>query len=148
MSGTYWPSARGIDPVEAAEVAAERGVRIYTIGFGTTNPTAMVCTREQLGADVFTENPFTGGGGGVPPGGGFRQFLVIDEPTLQAVADTTGGSFYRAEDADQLRSVFAALPNQIELQQEDREITVGFAIIGALLLAGAIGLSLLWNRYP
>jgi Ca-activated chloride channel family protein len=139
-------NTRGIDPIEAAGMAAERRVRVYTIGFGTTNPTEMVCTREQLGADVFFEGGFGGGGGGPP--GGFRQFLVIDEPTLQAVADLTGGAFYKAEDADQLRTVFAGLPNQIELQTEQSEVTVGFALAGALLAIGAIVLSLLWNRTP
>jgi Ca-activated chloride channel family protein len=139
-------NTRGIDPVQAAQVAAERRVRVYTIGFGTTNPTSMVCTRDQLGADVFNEGGFSGGGG--PPAGGFRQFLVIDEPTLMKVADITGGKFYKAEDADQLRGVFQQLPNQVELQTEQREISVWFAIIGAVLALAALGLSLLWNRYP
>jgi Ca-activated chloride channel family protein len=139
-------NTRGIDPVEAAKQATARHVRIYTIGFGTTTPTQMVCTRQQLGADVFGEGGFTGGG--PPPTGSNRQFLVIDEPTLRAVADETGGAFYRAEDADQLRGVFSKLPNQVEVQQEEREISVMFAILGAVLAAAAIGLSLLWNRYP
>jgi Ca-activated chloride channel family protein len=140
-------NTRGIDPVEAAKQAADRHVRVYTIGFGTTSPTEMVCTRQQLGADVFSEGGFTGG---APPSGGAggRQFLVIDEPTLRGVADMTGGAFYRAEDADQLRGVFANLPQQIVLQEEQREISVAFAIVGALLAATAVGLSLLWNRTP
>jgi Ca-activated chloride channel family protein len=58
----------------------------------------------------------------------------------------TGGTFYRAEDADQLRNVFASLPREIELQTEDREVSVAFAVVGALLVLGAVGLSLLWNR--
>jgi Ca-activated chloride channel family protein len=139
-------NTRGIDPVQAAQVAAERKVRIYTIGFGTTNPTSMVCTRSQLGADVFNEGGFAGGGG--PAAGGFRQFLVIDEPTLMKVADITGGKFYKAEDANQLRGVFEQLPHQVELQTEKHEISVWFAIVGAALALTAIGLSLLWNRYP
>jgi Ca-activated chloride channel homolog len=139
-------NTRGISPIEAAQAAADRRVRIYSIGFGTTNPTDMVCTREQLGANVFGEDGFIGGG--PPPGAANRQFLLIDEPTLRAVADMTGGAFYRAEDANQLRKVFSNLPNQIELQKEDREITVFFAIFGAVLAVAAIGLSLLWNRYP
>jgi Ca-activated chloride channel family protein len=135
-------NTRGIGPVEAAQHAADRGVRVYTIGFGTTTPTEMVCTREQLGADVLFEGGFAGGG----PPGNFRQFLVIDEPTLRSVADLTGGAFYRAEDADQLRDVFASLPNQIELQQQDREVTVGFAIGAAVLVAAAMVLALRWRH--
>ena len=136
-------NTRGIGPVEAAQHAADRGVRVYTIGFGTTTPTAMVCTREQLGADVLFEGGFAGGG--APPGN-FRQFLVIDEPTLRSVADLTGGAFYRAEDANQLRDVFAGLPNQIELQQQDREITVAFAIGAAVLVSAAMVLALRWRH--
>jgi Ca-activated chloride channel family protein len=139
-------NTRGIGPVDAAQQVADQRVRVYTIGFGTTNPTEMVCTRQQLGAGALDENGFAGGGG--PPRGGFRQALVIDEPTLQQVADITGGTFYKAEDAEQLRGVFASLPNQIELQKEHREISVAFAIVGALLAMAAIGLSLLWNRFP
>lgn len=139
-------NTRGIDPIEAAEIAADRAVRVYTIGFGTTAPTAMVCTREQLGADALSDDGFGGG----PPfggaGGGGRQFLVIDEPTLRSVADITGGAFYRAESADQLREVFAELPSQIEVQTEQREIGAIFAAIGAALATAAIVLSLLWNR--
>jgi Ca-activated chloride channel homolog len=140
-------NTRGIDPVQAAQVAAERKVRVYTIGFGTTNPTSMVCTRSQLGADVFNEGGFAGGGAG-PVAGGFRQFLVIDEPTLMKVADITGGKFYKAEDANQLRGVFQQLPHQVELQTEKHEVSVWFAIVGAVLALAAIGLSLLWNRFP
>jgi Ca-activated chloride channel family protein len=145
-------NTRGIDPVDAAKQAAQRHIRIYTIGFGTTNPTELACTREQLGAGALDENGF--GGGFIPPaaggggGPGIRRFLTIDENTLKAVAATTGGQFYRAQDANQLRDVFTKLPSQIELQHQDHEISVLFAIIGGLLAALAVGLSLLWNRYP
>ena len=158
-------NTRGVDPIEAAEQAVERHVRVYTIGFGTTNPTSMVCTRQQLGGDAiggdgFTGTPFGGGAGGGGAGGGgaggagaggggpARNFLVIDEPTLTKVAEMTGGKFYRAEDADQLRGVFASLPNQVVLQKRDREVSVAFAAVGIALAGAAMALSLLWNRYP
>ena len=154
-------NTRGVDPVEAAQQAVDRHVRVYTIGFGTTNPTAMVCTRQQLGGDAiggdgFAGTPFGGGtggaggagGGGAGGGGPARNFLVIDEPTLTKVAEMTGGKFYRAEDADQLRDVFASLPNQVVLQKKDREVSVAFAAIGIALAGTAMALSLLWNRYP
>jgi Ca-activated chloride channel family protein len=64
------------------------------------------------------------------------------------VADMTGGTFHTAQDADQLKSVFEKLPNQITLTKEKHEVSVAFAFIGALLVLGAIGLSLLWNRSP
>jgi Ca-activated chloride channel homolog len=138
-------NTRGIDPVDAAQEVAAQHVRVYTIGFGTTNPTQMVCTREQLGAGQFDDGGGFNGGGG-PPRGGFRQALVMDEATLQQVADITGGKFYQAKDADQLKSVFSNLPNQVTLQKEHREISYVFAILGALFAATAIGLSIRWNR--
>jgi Ca-activated chloride channel family protein len=143
----------GVDPIQAAAQAADRRVRVYTIGFGTTDPGAMVCSRTQLGSDVFG-NQFGGGGGfggnfgGGGFGGGIRRFLLIDEPTLQTIAETTGGEYYRAEDADQLLDVFLNLPTQIVLQEEHLEISVFFAAFGTLLATVAVGLSLWWNRYP
>ncbi len=78
----------GVDPLEAAQQAADRRVHVYTIGFGTTNPDFnLVCTAEQLGADIG-DSRFGGGGGFRPdfggggPPGGFGRFLDIDEKTL------------------------------------------------------------------
>jgi Ca-activated chloride channel family protein len=145
-------NTRGIDPIEAAKQAVDRHVRVYTIGFGTTNPTSMVCTSAQLGGEAFDQG--FGGGGGFPrdPGGqnagGGRSFLVIDEPTLTQVAEMTGGTFHKAEDATQLRDVFENLPKQISLQRKDQEVSAVFAAIGAVLGVAAMALSLLWNRYP
>ena len=51
-------NTRGIDPVEAAQQAVDRRVRIYTIGFGTMTPTQMVCTAAQLGSDAFDDGGF------------------------------------------------------------------------------------------
>jgi Ca-activated chloride channel homolog len=144
-------NTRGIGPVEAAQQAVDRRIRVYTIGFGTTNPTAIVCTRQQLGGDGFGGDTFGGGGGGGgagPGGGGRRSFLVIDEPTLTQVAQMTGGTFHRAEDAAQLRDVFANLPKQVVLQRKAHEVSVAFAALGAVLALAAVGLSLLWNRSP
>ncbi|MCA9923527.1 MAG: VWA domain-containing protein, partial [Anaerolineales bacterium] len=76
-------NSRGPLPVDAAQQAADRKVRVYTIGFGTSDPGQMVCTQAQLGGNVFGGG--FGGGfgrGGFGGGGNFRRFLVIDEPTL------------------------------------------------------------------
>lgn len=136
-------STRGISPVDAAKEVAARRVRVYTIGFGTENPTMLACSREQLGAGGFDggRGPFAGGGGGA-----FRRFLVIDEPALRAVAAATGGAFYQASDADQLRRVFAELPSDVQVQQEQHEVSVWFVILGALLAVAAFASSLWWNR--
>ena len=75
-------NSQGPLPLEAARYAADRQVRVYTIGFGTTNPQRMVCTRQQLGSDAF-RGGFGGGigpgfGGGFGGGGGFRRFLILN----------------------------------------------------------------------
>lgn len=144
-------NSQGPLPLDAVQQAADRQVRVYTIGFGTSNPGDMVCTQQQLGSDIFGggfgSGRFGGGFGG-GGGGNFRRFLVIDEPTLQAMADMTGGAYYRAENADQLLDVFLDLPNQVVLQKESLEISVLFSALGVVLIMIAVGLSLKWNRFP
>lgn len=140
-------NTRGIEPVVAAKAAAVRKVRVYTIGFGTTNPTSNSCTAQQLGADNFADGSFGGaftGGGAGGPGG--RRFMTIDEPTLQEVARLTGGKYYRAADAAQLGKVFASLPKDVVLQREKREISSWFAALSAVWISLAVGLSMWWNR--
>lgn len=142
-------NTRGIGPIDAAKQAADRRVRVYTIGFGTSNPTDMVCTAAQLGGDALFDQPtFGAGGNGTPSARAIRQLLVADEGTLQSVANLTGAKFYRAEDANQLRGVFTKLPRDVELQPRQVELSVGFLGVGALLSLLAMVLSLHWNRTP
>jgi Ca-activated chloride channel family protein len=140
-------NTRGIEPLDAVAHAVDRRVRVYTIGFGTTNPSELSCTREQLGGRAYGGRGF-GGGFGFGGGRGFAGFLVADVPTLRAVAEQTGGSFYAAEDADQLRDVFAEIPKEVATQREPTEITWWFAALGGLLAAGAIAASIRWSPYP
>ena len=122
---------------------------MYTIGFGTTDPQSLVCTPEQIGGDALGDGAFAGGGGGFARAGGaagFRRFIDTDEPTLKKVAAMTGGNFYKAEDAPQLRRVFENLPKQVKLQQRDVEISVGFVAFGLIAVLAALGLSLRWTR--
>ena len=122
-------------------------MRVYAIGFGTTEPSQPVCNIDQLGGDLGDTGGFDPG----PPGAGGpggRRFLEIDEETLQGVADLTGGQYFRAEDADQLDDVFQKLPSEVVQQEVDEELSVWFVLAAALLAASAIGLSLWWNRYP
>ncbi len=153
-------NTRGIAPLDAVPYAVERGVRVYTIGFGTTQPAALSCTRAQLGAAALDAQGFAGGGfgggrggsgaagGGGRFGGGAGSPLVADEKTLRAVAEGTGGEYYGAEDAAQLRGVFADLPSDIAHQTEQQEITVVFAALGALLAASAMLASMRWSARP
>ena len=139
----------GVDPRAAARQAADRGVRVFTIGFGTENPTMLVCTPEQFGGDTL--DPLGGGGGiGIVPGGGpsgrTGNFLEIDEGTLRAIARTTGGSYARAASASQLNKAFADLPRRVVKVREVRELTVYLVAAGALLAIGALTTSRWWNR--
>jgi Ca-activated chloride channel homolog len=143
---------RGIEPLDAVPYAVERRVRVFPIGFGTVNPAPPSCTRAQLGGEVFDSGGFGGGsgfGGGFGGGsGGFRRALVADTPTLQAVADQTGGTYHGAKDAEQLRSVFSDLPKDVATQKQPTEITWILAAFGALLAAAAGAASIRWSPYP
>ena len=133
-------NTQGVEPSIASEAAAVRGLRVFTIGFGTTNPSQMACTGQQAGS-------WAGGGpgGGWGRGGG-RGPRIIDEPTLQAIADTTGGQYYKAESADQLQEALGDLPSQVTVVKKQVDIASWFAGAGGLLVAVAVGLSLWWNR--
>lgn len=140
-------NTRGIGPVEAAEIAASRGVRVYPIGFGTRNPTTLVCTADQLGGrdfDIFGRG--LGSGNFVGPGG--RNFLVADEATLKQVASSTGGAYFGASDAEQLQSVLKNLPRQVEIQQRDVEVSVALVGLAALLALATVWAAARWTAFP
>ena len=138
----------GVDPVTAAQQAAARRLRVYTIGFGTTTPSPMVCDSSQVSGGGFAGG---GGGGFGNGGGGFggsegRNPLIIDENALKQVATTTGGRYYRAVDAGQLQSVLKDLPSSVTVAHKNVDLADTFAGIGGLLVVSALGLSLWWNR--
>jgi len=134
-------SNRGRLPLDAAQEAADRGVKVYTIGFGTANGGRLDCGEPYL--DDF---PFGGGMGFGGGGGGFRR--GIDEETLKAVSAMTGGTYYSAESAGELQEVFRSLPTQLIARHETTEISVAFAALGALVAAVAVALSLIWHPLP
>lgn len=142
-------SNQGPLPEDAAQQAADRGVRVYTIGYGTAFGGAMNCAAGQPGST----DPFNGGGGifmnpqfGGGGGGNFRR--GIDDESLKRVADITGGKYYSAESADQLQKVFDSLPLSLIMKHEVTEITFIFAAVGAILATVAIAFSMLWNPLP
>jgi Ca-activated chloride channel homolog len=132
-------NTQGVEPATAAESAAVRGLRVFTIGFGTTTPSRMACTGRQAGG-------WAGGPGGGFGGGGGRNPRVMDEGTLQAIAEITGGQYYKAESADQLQGALDDLPSQVAVVRKHVDIASWFAGAGGLLVAAAVGLSLWWNR--
>ena len=142
--GTYAPhiivlltdgaSNAGPWPLDAAQQAAERGIRVYTIGFGTDEGAPFAfCDNWSFGGGSF----FGGGGSGFRRG--------IDEETLIEIADLTGGEYYQATSASELDEVFKSLPTYLITRRESMEISFAFAALGALLAGTAILLSMLWH---
>lgn len=138
-------STSGIHPLDAAQIAAERGIRVYTIGFGT-----------ERGSDWFG-NQFFGGRANDPDpqnqqgwgGGGRGRFRRgIDEATLKEIATVTGAEYFAAESADELINVFSNLTTHVVTREEKSEISFLFAAVGALFAALAVALALLWNPLP
>lgn len=136
-------------PLDAAQQAADRGVRVYTIGFGTDQNNSIPFCDDQFGGG----GGFFGGGGqqfgGNPQffGGGFFR-RGIDEETLKQIASLTGGTYYSASSAGELQDVFRNLPVYLITKHETTEISVIFTAIGALLAAIAIVLSVIWHPLP
>jgi len=132
-------------PTAAAQQAADRGVRVYTIGFGTADGGAIspTCAPNLVGREP----------GGGQFGGGFGNQNTpfrrgIDEATLQQVADLTGGSYYPAESAAQLESVFQGLPTNLITKHEVLEIGFGFVAFGVLAASLAFILGRAWRPLP
>ena len=133
----------GTLPVDAAQQALDRGIRVYTIGFGTAQGSEF----PNCGDQFIGREPFGGGnqqfGGGGGPRGGFRR--GIDEDTLKQVAAMTGGIYYPAESSGELQKAFTDLPINLIVKHDVTEISFAFTAIGALFAILAVGLSMLWN---
>lgn len=114
----------GPDPLDAAQEAVLRGVRVYTIGFGTA---------------TGSENFFGGG----------RNFRRgIDEASLIEIAEMTGGTYSSAESAGELQKVFDSLPTLLSSREVTTEVGMLFAAAAALLVIGAVLLAQLWHPLP
>ena len=112
----------GPDPSDAARMAAERGVRVYTVGFGTA-------------------------GGGMADVGGWSVYMRFDEETLKTVADLTRAEYFYAGSAADLRKVYQQLNTQFVLEKKETEIGALAIAVAALLALVAAALSVLWfNR--
>jgi Ca-activated chloride channel homolog len=112
----------GPDPVEAARLAADRGVRVFTVGIGTADG-------EIMGFE------------------GWRMRVRLDEETLKTVSNMTRGQYFYAGDASELKKVYRSLNSQFVLEKKETEITALFSAVAALLAIAAAILSLLWfNR--
>jgi Ca-activated chloride channel family protein len=138
-------SNAGPDNLEAAQQAADRGVRVYTIGFGTVNGPTADQSPFGFGGGGFGGGGF-GGGGGSGGNGGFR--LGLDETNLKKIASLTGGEYHVASSASELERVFADLPTYLIVKHEVLEISVLFTAVGAFLAIIATLLSMIWHPLP
>lgn len=110
----------GPDPLMAAKMAADRGVRVYTVGFGT-----------KEGAMITSEE-------------GWSFFVRLDEDTLKAVAKITGAEYFHAGTAADLRKVYEGLSSKFAMERRETEISALLGAGAALFMFAAALLSLLW----
>jgi Ca-activated chloride channel family protein len=135
-------SNAGPYPLTAAVQAAARGIRVYTIGYGTDSGSSRMDCGDDFNSDQF----FGGGGFQFEPQTGSRDFrLQIDETTLKQVADMTGGTYYFASSAGELEDVFQNLPSFVVATRETIEVSVFFTAFAALTIILAMFLSFRWH---
>ncbi len=110
----------GPDPLKAAEIASDYGVRIYTVGIGTTE-----------GVTVSAE--------------GWNMRVRLDEEALKKIADVTSAEYFPAADAATLKKVYQRLSTKLSFErQQPTEITAVLVLLGATFaLCGSL-LSLWW----
>ncbi|RIK44308.1 MAG: ABC transporter ATP-binding protein [Chloroflexi bacterium] len=112
------------DPFEAAQAAADRGVRIHTVGIGSPE-----------GAILELE--------------GFSVHTRLDEAMLQQIAEQTDGVYYNAQNEEELRAIYENLDTQLVVKPDEMEVTSLFAGAGFLFLLVGGAFSLLWfSRVP
>ena len=109
----------GPDPLEAAKMAAERGIRVYTVGIGTTSG-------ETIGFD------------------GWSMRVRLDEETLKNVSVLTHGEYFYAGTAEDLKKVYEGLSSRMVVERKETEISALLAGLGALLAVLASALSVFW----
>jgi Ca-activated chloride channel family protein len=110
----------GPDPIAAAKLAANLGVRVYTVGFGT-----------KEGAEI-------------PGAEGMSFYARLDEETLRAVASITAAEYFHAGTAADLKKVYANLSLKFALESRETEVSALLAGAAALLALLAAMLSLAW----
>ena len=112
----------GPDPIESARIAADRGVRVYTVGIGTPGG-------ETIGAE------------------GWSMRVRLDEPALKQIATITQGEYFYAGTATDLQKIYKNLNTKLFFEQRETEISALFAAAAAILALLSGLLSLLWfNR--
>ena len=112
----------GPDPIEAARMAADRGIRIFTVGIGTVN-----------GELIGTE--------------GWSMRVRLDEESLKTIANVTRGEYFYAGTAVDLKKIYQTLNSRLSLERKQTEVTALFSAAAAVMALVSGLLSLLWfNR--
>ncbi len=112
----------GVDPMDAAKLAADRGVRVYTVGIGTVDG-------ETIGFE------------------GWSMRVRLDEETLKSVANRTAADYYYAGTAADLKKVYETLSSRLTVEKRETEVSGLLALVASLLALTSAALSLLWfNR--
>ena len=112
----------GVDTMEASKMAADRGVRVYTVGVGTVDG-------ETIGFE------------------GWSMRVRLDEATLKAVATQTQAEYFYAGSAETLKKVYEKLSSRLTVEKKETEISGLMALLAAVLAITSASLSLLWfNR--
>jgi Ca-activated chloride channel family protein len=112
----------GVDPLDAAKLAADRGVRVYTVGIGTVEG-------ETIGFE------------------GWSMRVRLDEETLKAIAQKTNAEYFYAGTAQDLKKVYNALSSKLTVEKKEAEVSALFAMAAAALALLSAALSVLWfNR--
>jgi len=112
----------GVDPLEAAKMASERGVRVYTVGIGTVDG-------ETIGFE------------------GWSMRVRLDEETLKSIAQKTEAEYFYAGTAHDLKKVYETLSSKLTVEKKETEVSALFAMAAAALALLSAGLSLFWfNR--
>jgi Ca-activated chloride channel homolog len=112
----------GPDPIESARIAADHGVRVYTVGIGTA-------AGETIGAE------------------GWSMRVRLDEESLKSIANITHGEYFYAGNATDLQKIYNNLNTKLFFEQKEMEITALFAGAAAVIAMMSGLLSLLWfNR--
>lgn len=109
----------GPDPMEAAKMAADRGVRVYTVGIGTKDG-------ETIGFE------------------GWSMRVRLDEETLKGIAAATQADYYYAGTAEDLKKVYQGLSSRLVVETRETEVSSLFAVAAGVLVLLAAGLSLWW----
>lgn len=109
----------GVDSLEAAKMAADRGVRVYTVGIGTVDG-------ETIGFE------------------GWSMRVRLDEETLKAIARQTQADYFYAGSAADLKKVYETLGSRLTVEKKETEISALLALLAAALSLLAAGLSLWW----